>query len=87
MRYLTDGKRHLICDPYSIPNLHAMAADLNIGRHWFHRKARDFPGMAAQVSHYDVPKRRQAEIEARCVMVTTRQLIAIAGEAIERERR
>ena len=35
--YVTDGKRHLVCIPYSTENLHAMATDLGIGRHWFHK--------------------------------------------------
>ncbi len=66
MRYLTDGKRHLVCLPYSVENLHAMAADLGIGRHWFHR------------DHYDLPKRRRAEIEALCEMVSPREIARIA---------
>lgn len=65
MKYLTDGKRHLICVPYSIENLHKMAADLGIGRHWFHK------------NHYDVPIRRKAEIEAKCEMVSTREIVRI----------
>ena len=30
LEYLTDGARHLICQPYSIENLHEMARQLNI---------------------------------------------------------
>ena len=30
MKYLCDNKRHLICEPYSIENLHKMAKELNI---------------------------------------------------------
>jgi len=37
MIYLTDRKRHLICIPYSIENLHKMAKELNIKRCWFHK--------------------------------------------------
>lgn len=48
--------RHLICVPYSVENLHLMAADLGIKRHWFDSSAR-YP-------HYDIPKRRIAEIQA-----------------------
>ena len=65
MRYLTDGKRHLICKPYSIENLHRMAQDLGIDRCWFHR------------DHYDIPKRRIEEIEAKCEMITSKDIVHI----------
>ena len=65
MKYLTDGKRHLICDPYSIENLHRMADDLGIKRCWFHK------------DHYDIPKRRIEEIEARCEIVSSREIVRI----------
>lgn len=65
MRYLTDGKRHLICEPYSIENLHQMADALGINRCWFHK------------DHYDIPKRRIAEIEARCERVSSKEIVKI----------
>lgn len=65
MKYLTDKKRHLICVPYSIENLHKMAEDLNIKRHWFHK------------SHYDIPKRRIEEIEAKCEIVSPKEIVKI----------
>jgi hypothetical protein len=65
MKYCTDGKRHLICHPYSIENLHQMAQNLNIKRCWFHN------------DHYDIPKLRVEEIEAKCEMVPSRILIHI----------
>lgn len=65
MIYYTDGKRHLICKPYSKANLHKMAEDLNIKRCWFHN------------DHYDIPKRRIAEIEVRCTMVTSKEIITL----------
>ena len=69
MEYLTDGARHLICSPYSIENLHLMARDLGIKECWFHSSSK-YP-------HYDIPKRRIAEIEAKCRMITTRELLDI----------
>ena len=51
MKYYTDKKRHLVCIPYSIENLHKMAIDLNIKKCWFHK------------DHYDIPKKRISEIE------------------------
>lgn len=65
MRYLTDGRRHLICEPYSIENLHRMAETLGIKRCWFHK------------DHYDIPKRRIAEIEARCEVVSSKEIVRI----------
>ena len=65
MKYLTDGRRHLICLPYSIENLHKMANDLGIKRCWFHK------------DHYDIPKRRIAEIEAKCTLIGSRELLQI----------
>ena len=65
MRYLTDGKRHLICDPYSIENLHRMADDLGIKRCWFHK------------DHYDIPNRRIDGITAKCEVVSSKEIIKI----------
>ena len=65
MKFYTDGKRHLVCIPYSVENLHSMAETLNINRCWFHR------------DHYDIPKRRIEEIESQCEMVSPRQILAI----------
>lgn len=65
MIYVTDRKRHLVCLPYSIENLHTMAADLSIGRHWFHK------------SHYDIPKKRIAEIESLCMIVSSKDIVRI----------
>ena len=65
MKYLTDGKRHLVCIPYSIDNLHNMAADLGIGRHWFHKNP------------YGIPKTRLDEIEAKCLIVSSKDIVRI----------
>jgi Protein of unknown function (DUF4031) len=64
LEYLTDGKRHLICVPYSKENLHQMAEELGIKKCWFHGG-----------NHYDIPKRRIAEIEAKCRMVDSREIV------------
>lgn len=65
LKYVTDGKRHLVCLPYSIDNLHRMASELGIKRAWFHR------------DHYDVPVRRKDEIEARCAIVSSKDIVRI----------
>lgn len=61
--------RHLVCVPYSVENLHAMAADLGIKRCWFH-SGTSYP-------HYDIPKRRIAEIQAKCEVVSARDILRI----------
>lgn len=68
LEYITDCQRHLICLPYSIENLHRMADDLNIKRCWFH---------AGKMPHYDIPKRRISEIESRCRIVSSREIVNI----------
>jgi hypothetical protein len=65
MKYLTDKKRHLICLPYSINNLHVMANKLNIKRCWFHK------------NHYDIPKKRIEEIENICEIVSSKKILSI----------
>jgi len=70
--YVTDGKRHLVCIPYSIENLHAMAADLNIGRHWFHK------------NHYDIPKKRMDEISSKCTLVSSKDIVKIIRGTYDR---
>lgn len=68
MKYYCDSKRHLVCVPYSIENLHKMAADLGIARHWFHNG--DKP-------HYDIPKKRLTEIQSRCEVISPRAILSI----------
>jgi len=65
MIYLCDTKRHLICAPYSIPNLHIMAQELGINRCWFHK------------DHYDVPKRRIFEVAQKCQLVSSKTIATI----------
>lgn len=65
MTYYCDDDRHLVCLPYSLENLHAMAEDLSLGRHWFHKH------------HYDIPKRRIEEITAMCTVVSSRNIVRI----------
>lgn len=66
MQYLCDTKRHLICEPYSIENLHKMAKDLKISRWWYHK---------GRYPHYDIPKRRIKEISDKCTIITSREIL------------
>ena len=65
IEYLTDKNRHLICFPYSIENLHKMAEDLGIKRCWFHK------------DHYDIPKKRIKEIENKCKIISSKEIVKI----------
>ena len=71
LEFLTDGARHLICVPYSKENLHEMARQLNVKSCWFHK------------DHYDIPKRRIVEIEAKCRIVTSREIVKIIHETLD----
>lgn len=65
MIYYCDNKRHLVCIPYSIENLHLMAKDLDVDKCWFHK------------DHYDIPKKRIEEIQAKCRIVSVRRIYEI----------
>jgi len=65
LKFYCDNSRHLVCVPYSIGNLHLMAEELDIKRCWFHK------------DHYDIPKRRIEEIQAKCDVVSPRDIVYI----------
>lgn len=69
MKYYCDNARHLVCLPYNINNLHLMAQELNIKRCWFHS--------SSLYAHYDIPKKRIAEIQSKCEVVSTRRILDI----------
>lgn len=65
MTYYCDKARHLVCMPYSIENLHAMADALSIKRGWFHN------------DHYDIPKLRMDEVMSACTLVSSKDIVRI----------
>jgi uncharacterized protein YrrD len=65
MTYYCDTKRHLVCKPYSLDNLHLMAKNLNIKRCWFHK------------DHYDIPLKRINEITSKCIVVSSKEIVKI----------
>lgn len=69
MLYFADNARHLICFPYTKENLHSMAVNLGIKRHWFH---------ASPHAHYDIPKKMIEEVHSKVTMVTQSELLRIA---------
>lgn len=48
-----------------------MAEDLNIKKCWFHK------------NHYDIPKKRVDEIEKRCIIVSSKQLVKIINKQVD----
>ena len=65
MQYICDNGRHLVCIPYSKENLHKMAKQLGIKECWFHK------------DHYDIPKKRIEEIKAKCIVVSSKEIVRI----------
>lgn len=68
LQFICDNKRHLICLPYSIENLHKTAEILGIKRCWFHG------------NHYDIPIKRIEEIKAKCTVVRPKEIVKIIKE-------
>lgn len=75
--YLCDNKRHLVCKPYSVENLHRMASDLGIKQCWYH---------GGKKPHYDIPVTRQAEITARCTVVAPREILQTINSRLQSPR-
>ena len=77
LRYFCDDGRHLICLPYTRPNLHKMALDLGISRCWFHASPRH--------PHYDIPKRQIERIkqDPRVTVISPREILLLIKKAQE----
>lgn len=69
LKFFCDSARHLVCVPYSIENLHKMADELGIKRCWYHSSSKH--------KHYDIPKKRIEEITARCVVISSKEIVDI----------
>jgi len=74
--YYCDNKRHLVCIPYSVENLHEMAKDLEIKKCWYSIKP--WP-------HYDIPLRRIDEIQSKCNVVNFRDIVNIKRGTFKNE--
>lgn len=72
MRYICDDARHLACIPYTLENLHEMADALGIKGCWFH---------SGRWPHYDIPKRRIQEIQAKCDVVSSKEFLKLIKES------
>ena len=68
MQYYSDKQRHVVCIPYSIPNLHAMAQALGIKRSWYH--IHPYP-------HYDIPKYLQQHVADHSFVVSPKRILEI----------
>lgn len=63
LNFICDDQRHLICMPYSLENLHKMSTFLNIKKCWFNG------------NHYIIPKKRINEIQSKCKIISTDELL------------
>jgi hypothetical protein len=63
---LYDDQRHIVCQPFSLDNLHKVAEYLEIKKHWFH--AKPYP-------HYDAPKKWKPPVV--CELVSPRRILEI----------
>lgn len=79
LTYYCDRKRHLVCTPFSIENLHRMADDLKIGRHFFEYSDHGC------LPHYDIPAQRIQEITSRCVVVTRFEIVKIIKQGLKEQ--
>lgn len=68
MKYYCDSSRHIVCVPYSVENLHAMADALGVKRCWYH---------VGRFPHYDMPKKRITELTAKCEQVDGKTILRI----------
>ena len=68
LKPMLDRGRHLICIPYSVKNLHALAEQLGIARCWYH------PG---HHPHYDIPRYLNEELKQRYGTVTPREIVKV----------
>ena len=60
--FLTDGRKNLICVPYSVENLHSMAHDLGIPTRYFDR------------DKYKIPDVIRDDVEEKCEMVSSQTI-------------
>jgi (p)ppGpp synthase/HD superfamily hydrolase len=65
MIYVSDNKRHLVCYPYSITELHKMAKLFYIKPCWFHK------------NHYDIPEYKLEEIRDKTFVVSSKVIVRI----------
>ena len=71
MEFFSDNCRHLVCKPHSRENLHKMAEILGIKKCWFHPSKNGL--------HYDIPKRRIIEIQAKTTVISSKDIWRICN--------
>lgn len=73
IKYYCDDRRHVVCLPYSVENLHKMAEDLNIKKYCYR---------ASPKPNYKMPKKRINEITQKCTLVGIETIRTIMGIGI-----
>lgn len=71
LKFYCDTRRHLVCLPYSVENLHQMARILSIKKSWYSRQGRLLH------PHYDIPAYRFYEVQHLCITVRPRDILNI----------
>jgi hypothetical protein len=67
LQFICDSNRHMVCQPFSVDNLHRMAASLHIDRTWFFD------------DYYLIPGNRVQEMMALCEVRSPAEVAQIAG--------
>lgn len=85
MLVFSDAQRHLVCWPNSDEHLQVMADFFRLKRGWFHAGGGRGKNRKGRHPHYDIPKKRFAEIRAKTIDATPREVLSISkGELPER---
>lgn len=79
LEYYCDRRRHLVCKPYSIENLHKMAENLKIGQHFFEISK------VGRLPHYDIPANRIHEIMSQCEIITKYEIVKIIRDGLKND--
>lgn len=68
-----------MCEPFSVENLHKMAVDLRIGKHWYEISR------MGRLPHYDIPDGRYVEIKAKCKLVSKFEIVRIIKRGLNKK--
>jgi hypothetical protein len=73
LEFFHDNQRHLVCTPFSVENLHLMAAELGIKRCHFHR---------GRHPHYGIPLFMLGDVIKKSILVSPREIHRIIHGAV-----
>lgn len=76
LEYYCDKKRHLVCKPYSVENLHIMAMLLSVNKCNYH---------GGDKPHYDIPRTFYSRVSKECKIVSEREILQIIQEGLGKD--